>query len=139
MREQSRVFGNNLQLYVKRAGLGIEEFAEKLLPYARLLNTDMVWTNAAVTVHESTLSHSLNMLGVPTMVLEMGVGTRIDRKYGNQVVEGIFHLIPSPLFFQVEPKVPSGGQHPISRNLHRRGSGLYPGKRNRSVPPSHSP
>ena len=30
MREQSRVFGNNLQLYVKRAGLGIEEFAEKL-------------------------------------------------------------------------------------------------------------
>ncbi len=70
-----------------------EEFAEKLLPYARLLNTDMVWTNAAVTVHESTLSHSLNMLGVPTMVLEMGVGTRIDRKYGNQVVEGIFHLM----------------------------------------------
>lgn len=70
-----------------------EEFADKLLPYARLLNTDMVWTNASATVHESTLTHSMNMLGVPAMVVEMGVGTRIDRGYGNQVVDGIFHLM----------------------------------------------
>ncbi len=70
-----------------------EEMADKLLPYARLLNTDMIWTNATATVHESTLVHSMNMLGVPAMVLEMGVGTRIDRGYGNQVVEGIFHLM----------------------------------------------
>lgn len=70
-----------------------EEFADKLLPYARLLNTDMVWMNASATVHESTLAHSMNMLGVPSMVVEMGVGTRIDRGYGNQVVEGIFHLM----------------------------------------------
>lgn len=70
-----------------------EEFADQLLPYARLLNTDMVWTNASATVHESTLTHSMNMLGVPSMVVEMGVGTRIDRGYGKQVVEGIFHLM----------------------------------------------
>lgn len=70
-----------------------EEFADKLLPYAKLLNTDMVWMNASVTVHESTLAHSMNMLGVPSMVIEMGVGTRIDREYGNQVVEGILHLM----------------------------------------------
>lgn len=70
-----------------------EEFAEKLLPYARLLNTDMVWTNATATVHESTLTHAMNVLGVPAMVVEMGVGTRIDREYGSQVVEGIFHLM----------------------------------------------
>lgn len=70
-----------------------EEFADKLLPYAKLLNTDMVWMNASVTVHESTLAHSMNMLGVPSMVIEMGVGTRVDREYGNQVVEGILHLM----------------------------------------------
>lgn len=70
-----------------------EKFAEKLLPYARLLNADMVWMNASATVHESTLAYSMNMLGVPAMVLEMGVGTRIDRGYGSQIVEGIFHLM----------------------------------------------
>lgn len=70
-----------------------EEFADKLLPYAKLLNTDMVWMNASATVHESTLAHSMNMLGVPSLVVEMGVGTRIDRGYGNQVVEGIFNLM----------------------------------------------
>ena len=70
-----------------------EEFADKLLPYARLLNTDMVWMNATATVHESTLAHSMNMLGVPTLVVEMGVGTRIDRGYGRQVIDGIFNLM----------------------------------------------
>ncbi len=70
-----------------------EEFADKLLPYAKLLNADMVWLNASATVHESTLAHSMNMLGVPTLVVEMGIGTRIDCEYGNQVVEGIFHLM----------------------------------------------
>lgn len=70
-----------------------EDFAEKMIPFAKLLNTDMVWTNATATVHESTLVHSMNMLGVPSMVVEMGVGNRIDRMYGNQVVEGIFHLM----------------------------------------------
>ncbi len=70
-----------------------ERFADQLLPFAKLLNAHMIWTNAAATVHESTLTYSMNMLGVPSMVLEMGVGTRIDRGYGNQVVEGIFHLM----------------------------------------------
>jgi len=70
-----------------------EEFADQLLPYAKLLNTDMVWMNASATVHESTLAHSMNMLGVPTLVVEMGVGTRIDIGYGNQVIEGIFNLM----------------------------------------------
>lgn len=70
-----------------------EEFAEKLLPYARHMNVDMVWTNATATVHESTLAHSLNMLGVPTLVVEMGLGMRVNRNFGNQVVEGIFNLL----------------------------------------------
>lgn len=70
-----------------------EEFAGQLLPYAKLMNVDMVWTNASETVHESTLAHSMNMLGVPAMVIEMGMGTRINRRFGNQVVDGIFNLM----------------------------------------------
>ena len=70
-----------------------EEFAEKMLPYAKLMNVDMIWMNATATVHESTLAHSMNILGVPTLVVEMGLGMRINRKYGNQVAEGIFNLM----------------------------------------------
>jgi hypothetical protein len=69
------------------------EFEDRLLPLAKLLNVDMVWTNATETVHESTLVHSLNMCGVPSMVIEMGMGTRISRQFGNQVVDGIFNLM----------------------------------------------
>ncbi len=70
-----------------------EEFAQKLLPYAKHMNVDMVWTNATATVHESTLAHSMNMMGVPTLVVEMGLGMRVNRNFGNQVVEGIFNLL----------------------------------------------
>ncbi|MGN1180800.1 MAG: M14 family metallopeptidase [Suilimivivens sp.] len=79
-----------------------EEFADKLLPYAKLMNVDMVWTNASETVHESTLAHSMNMLGVPTMVVEMGMGTRISRRFGNQVVDGIFNLMKEMGFWMGE-------------------------------------
>lgn len=70
-----------------------EEFAERMLPYAKLMNVDMIWMNATATVHESTLAHSMNVLGVPTLVVEMGLGMRISRKYGNQVTDGIFNLM----------------------------------------------
>lgn len=70
-----------------------EEFAERLLPFAKLMNVDMIWMNATATVHEATLAHSMNVLGVPTMVLEMGLGNSINRAYGNQVVDGIFNLM----------------------------------------------
>ncbi|MDY3918981.1 MAG: M14 family metallopeptidase [Candidatus Limivivens sp.] len=70
-----------------------EETAEKLVPMARLLNVDFVWVHASATVLESTLAHSLNNVGVPTLVVEMGVGMRITRKYCEQLVDGIFCLM----------------------------------------------
>lgn len=70
-----------------------EDFAQKLLPFAKLLNMDMVWMNATATVHEATLAHSLNVLGVPTLVVEMGLGNRINSTYGDQLVDGIFYLM----------------------------------------------
>lgn len=70
-----------------------ETFAQRLLPYAKLMNVDMIWMNATATVHESTLAYSMNLLGVPTLVVEMGLGMRITRSFGNQVTEGIFNLM----------------------------------------------
>lgn len=70
-----------------------QDFAEKLLPFAKLLNTEMIWLNATETVHESTLAHSMNMLGVPTLVVEMGLGSRINMEYGNRIVDGILNLM----------------------------------------------
>ena len=49
---------------------------EKLLPYAKLLNADFVWIYSSITVLEATLAYSLNNMGVPTLVVEMGVGHR---------------------------------------------------------------
>ncbi|MDR3260902.1 MAG: succinylglutamate desuccinylase/aspartoacylase family protein [Tannerella sp.] len=64
-----------------------------LLPYAKLLNTDFIWVHDAATVLQSTLSHSLNVIGTKTLVVEMGIGMRITREYGNRLVDGIFNLM----------------------------------------------
>lgn len=70
-----------------------EQTAEKLVPYAKELNIDFIWVHAAATVLESTLAHSLNSIGVPTLVVEMGVGMRITKTYGDQLVKGIFNVM----------------------------------------------
>lgn len=70
-----------------------EETAEKLVPMAKFLNVDLVWVHASATVLESTLAHSLNCIGVPTLVVEMGVGMRITKKYTDQLVDGLFRLM----------------------------------------------
>ena len=53
-----------------------EENAERLLPFAKMLNADFVWIFSSITVLDATLAYSLNHLGVPTLVAEMGVGNR---------------------------------------------------------------
>lgn len=70
-----------------------DEFEGMMVPYAKHLNVDLIWINATATVHESTLAYSLCKLGVPALVLEMGLGNRINQAYGLQVVDGIFHLM----------------------------------------------
>lgn len=67
--------------------------AKKLVPYAKLLNLDYIWIHSAATVLESTLAHSLNSIGTPTIVVEMGVGMRITKEYCDQLTEGIFTLM----------------------------------------------
>lgn len=64
-----------------------------LVPYAMESNIDFIWVHGNNTVLESTLAYSLNSTGTPTLVVEMGVGMRITRSYGYQMVEGILNLM----------------------------------------------
>lgn len=70
-----------------------EETADVLVPLAEKMNVDLIWVHGAATVLQSTLAHSLNSIGVPTLVVEAGVGMRITREYGLQIVEGILYLM----------------------------------------------
>lgn len=72
----------------------INELHEKeLLPLAKESNVDFIWVHGASTVLESTLAYSLNSTGTPCLVVEMGVGMRITKEYGEQLTDGIFHLM----------------------------------------------
>ena len=64
-----------------------------LVPMAEEANVDFVWVHGASTVLESTFAYSLNHIGTPVLVVEMGVGMRITQRYGEQMVDGIFQLM----------------------------------------------
>ena len=67
--------------------------ANTLVPYALQANVDYVWVHSSATVLQNTLAFSLNDIGTPTLVVEMGVGMRITREYGYQLVDGIMNLM----------------------------------------------
>lgn len=62
-------------------------FEKELVPLAEQLGIDFIWVHDAVTVLESTFSHALNSLGTQTLVVEMGVGMRITKSYGQGLTE----------------------------------------------------
>ncbi|MCM1258016.1 MAG: M14 family metallopeptidase [Roseburia sp.] len=66
---------------------------DTLVPMAKEANVDFIWVHGASTVLESTFAYSLNRIGTPTLVVEMGVGMRITKAYGDQMVEGILHVM----------------------------------------------
>ena len=66
---------------------------DSLVPIAKKSNVDFIWVHGASTVLESTFAYSLNHIHVPTLVVEMGVGMRITKEYGNQLVDGILSLM----------------------------------------------
>ncbi len=70
-----------------------EENEQNLLPYAKRLNTDFIWVYPETKSGQSTLSYNLNKLGVPTLMVEMGVGMKITKSYCNQIINGIFNLM----------------------------------------------
>ncbi|MCD8331006.1 MAG: M14 family metallopeptidase [Oscillospiraceae bacterium] len=70
-----------------------ENTARRLVPLAQHLNMDFIWIHPAATVLESTLAHSLNAMDTPTLVVEMGIGMRVTRSYGDRLISGIFSLM----------------------------------------------
>ena len=70
-----------------------DQFKDKLMPYAYLLNADFIWEYKINTVLEATLAHSLNSTGTPCLVVELGVGQRINHSMCRELVAGIFNLM----------------------------------------------
>ncbi|MGM9710279.1 MAG: M14 family metallopeptidase [Prevotella sp.] len=68
---------------------------ETLVPMARKLDVDFIWVHDAATVLEATLAHSLNSTGTPCLVVELGVGERINHKMCRKLVDGILNLMHS--------------------------------------------
>lgn len=64
-----------------------------LVPIANLLNIDFVWVHDAVTVLESTFAHAMNTIGTKTLVVEMGVGMRLGKSNGEQLLDGLLNLM----------------------------------------------
>ncbi|MFT9055412.1 MAG: M14 family metallopeptidase [Ethanoligenens sp.] len=96
------LLGSNLVVDIHASNIFLRELpqarinennAEKLTPLASQLNLDFLWIHPSATVLESTLAHSLNTRGTPCIVVEMGVGMRITRDYGLQLVHGIFNVM----------------------------------------------
>lgn len=67
--------------------------ADTLVPIAMQSDVDFVWVHGASTVLESTLAYSLNSVGTPCLVVEMGVGMRLTGEYGQQLTNGILNVM----------------------------------------------
>ncbi len=66
---------------------------QQLVPEAQHLGVDFIWVHDAATVLEATLAHSLNSTGTPCLVVEMGVGQRINHAMCTHLTKGIFNLM----------------------------------------------
>lgn len=87
------IHSSNIYLYETPQARISAPMADKLVPYAEKLNIDFIWIHDAATVLESTIAHSLNSIGTPTVVVEMGIGMRITRRYGDALTDGIMYLM----------------------------------------------
>ncbi len=70
-----------------------DDVAETIMPYAKLMNTELVWIHPSTSVRPGSLAYALNAIGVKSMVIEAGVALRIDYEYCEQIVDGIFSLM----------------------------------------------
>lgn len=76
---------------------------EVLVPLANLLNIDFVWVHDAVTVLEATFAHAMNTIGTKTLVVEMGVGMRLGKSYGHQLLDGLLNLMAHEGILDIKP------------------------------------
>jgi predicted deacylase len=69
------------------------KYSESLKPLCKLLNMDLVWAHDSSSVKESSLSYTLNELGTPSAVIDMGIGMSCTKEYCAQLTDGIFCLL----------------------------------------------
>lgn len=104
---------------------GKDEF---LVNYAKMLNTDMIWVHESGAVGDGSLAETLIAEGTPTLVVEMGVGQRIDLEYCEQLLRGIFNLMNKVGVWTEEQH---GISHPMISTdgavhvIHSNGSGIF--------------
>lgn len=87
------VHASNIYLYEMLQVRMLDEFAPALLPLAAASGVDVAWIHGSATVLETTLSYNLNRRGVPTLVIEAGIGLRADREIADRIVEGLLSLL----------------------------------------------
>lgn len=70
-----------------------DDYDERLLYLAKLMNTNLIWIHPSTTVNEGSLAYTLNQKGIPTLVTESGAAFRIKYDYCEQIIEGIFAVM----------------------------------------------
>lgn len=87
------VHGSNLYLHeIPQIRLN-EDVVASVMPYAKYLNADMIWVHPSTQVRDGSLAYELNAVGVKCCVTESSFAYKIDQKYCNQLVDGIFALM----------------------------------------------
>ncbi len=87
------VHGSNMYLHEILQIRMNDDVVDKVMPYAKMLNTDMIWIHPSNQVNRGSLSYELNRLGVHTCVTESSYAYKIDQAYCLQLVDGIFSLM----------------------------------------------
>ena len=106
-------------------------FAKKLVPIASRMNLDLIWVHGSMTVMEATLAHSLNAVGTPCLVVEMGVGMRITPIFAEQVMIGILHVARKLGALRSDATLPPLTHEPVQANdsnvhyMNAQTSGLF--------------
>ena len=100
------VHGSNMFLHEILQIRMNDDRVEELLPYARALNTDMIWIHPSNQVKRGSLAYELNQIGVKSFVTESSYAYKINQNYGNQLVDGIFALMKELGIWQGDAIVP---------------------------------
>ena len=100
------VHGSNMFLHEILQIRMNDDCVEELMPYARALNTDMIWIHPSNQVKSGSLAYELNRIGVKCFVTESSYAYKIDKNYGNQLVDGIFALMKEMGIWSGETIIP---------------------------------
>ncbi len=73
----------------------IEGYDKKLIPLALQCNVDLIWVHPIADFFKLTLGFNLNKAKVRTIVIEAGVGARLDKRIGDQLFHGMIQLMRS--------------------------------------------